>query len=235
MFAPLGQLSQNCINVQERWIVKGSQGNPVLVKEISLMFFIVCQPPTFHWIIKLTLGNADSTGVPSTPLPCHLLVRASGVCCVLLGDGSQLWLLVITRELLSAESALPLPDCFSISSVDFAVWASTAAFSTPLVSQAGCWVSHCDNSPFSPVGLPSLWASFPCLTFPSFFSKLGSGSCGELCGEDKYLLLESQSHCWAIQGERSVDKILLLANYILDGWMGCNIYLSWLSCPMAYA
>lgn len=142
---------------------------------------------------------------------------------------------MITRELLSAESALPLPDCFSISSVDFAFWASTAAFSTPLVSQAGCWVSHCDNSPFSPVGLPSLWASFPCLTFPSFFSKLGSGSCGELCGEDKYLLLESQSHCWAIQGERSVDKILLLANYILDGWMGCNIYLSWLSCPMAYA
>lgn len=128
-----------------------------------------------------------------------LLVRASGICCGPGGGCPQRGMdhsyhcCCLTRELLSAECVPPLPDCFFISSVDFASRASTATLFTPLISQAGCWVSHCNNPPFSPVGLPSLWASSPCLTFPSFFNKLGSGSCGELCGEDKYLFLESQS------------------------------------------
>lgn len=138
----------------------------------------------------------------------------------------------VTRELLSAVCVLPLPDCFLISSVDFVFWASTVALSTPLLSQAGCWVSHCDNSPFSPVGLPSLWASSPCLTFPSFFNKLGSGSCGELCGEDKYLLLESQSLTAGQCREKGLWRKPGCLQIIF--WVRCSIYLSWLSLPMAY-
>lgn len=128
---------------------------------------------------------------------------------------------------------LPLPDFFSISSVGFACWAPTAALFTPQVSQAGCRVSPCDSSPFSPLGLPSLWASSPCLTFPPSFHKLGSGSCGGLCGEDKYLLLESQS----LTAGQCRGKGLWIKPCCLQiiFWIGCSIYLSWLSCPMASA
>lgn len=118
---------------------------------------------------------------------------------VLVGSGSsEGWITVTTAGAAPGSSSLLCVSyqcqvVFPFPQWTLSFWASTAALSTPVISQAGCWVSHCDNSPFSPVGLPSLWASSPCLTFPPFFSKLGSGSYGELCGEDKYLLLESQS------------------------------------------
>lgn len=76
------------------------------------------------------------------------------------------------------------------------------------------------------LGCPPCGPLPPCLTFPSSFNKLGSGSCGGLCGEDKYLLLESQS---LTAGQCRENGLWI------KPWMGCSIYLSWLSFPMASA
>lgn len=38
-----------------------------------------------------------------------------------------------------------------------------------------------------------------------------------LWGRQIFILGVTVSHCWAMQGERSVDKTLLFVNYILDG------------------
>lgn len=78
-------------------------GNPVLVKEVSLMSFIVSQLPTFslNHKIKIEKGWQHRSPLYTSAMP--LLVRASGMCCGPAGgwppggDGSQLSLLVLNQ------------------------------------------------------------------------------------------------------------------------------------------
>lgn len=170
---------------------RGATGNLIVVKQVSSVSFRVFQPLPFYWIIKIKIGKALATWKP----PHTCLVACSErrwcvpwSCC----SFHQCW-----------GSALPLPGrislqhlsyhcpiCFLFSQPTFYVsWSSPAALpSSALISRALSFLLWQFSLSHWVGPLPPAW----CFLLSSH-SKLGSGLCGEICGERKYFWRTSLS------------------------------------------
>lgn len=237
---PFDCISQNCINVQERWTVKGEAQGIWHLWDVSSMSYTVSQRPTFSLNHKDWNWERLATwDTPALPPPCCLW-WAAGVCRGPARDGSA-------PSYHPRRSTVPLPWssspwCLSYHCqiVFHFLCGLSLPLELPLQLSPLLWF-HRQDAGFHPVitllsvpsgcppsgPLPRAWHFLL-----SSHNKPGSGSRGELCGERKYLLLETRSLTAGQHEEKGLW--IKFAVCKLSFGVGCSIYLSWLSSPVAF-